>query len=117
MFDHIPYGDDIEGTWRQINLLKSTPDDVGEAKRIASIPYGCWRNLTTIRFPVRIRSHGLQKKSESTPHVEKSPRAPDEKSVEEVLMHSTASLVPIEMVARSDFLAPKLIIVRVRCKR
>jgi hypothetical protein len=117
MFDHIPYGDDVEGTWRQIHILKSTTDDVGEAKRIASISHGCWRNLTTIRFPVRIRRHGLQKKSESTPHVEKSARAPDEKSFEEVLMHSTASLVPIEMVTRSDFLAPKLIIVRVSSKR
>ena len=72
MVDHVPQGDEVEGTLRQINLLKSATDDVWEAKRFASIPNGGRRNLTTVRLPVRIRRHSLQKESESTPHVEES---------------------------------------------
>jgi hypothetical protein len=68
-------------------------------------------------LPVGIRRHGLQKEPEATPHVEESARTPDDKSAEEIVMHSAASLVPIEVVSLCDFLAPKPVIVRGGCER
>src|SRR2546425_8785200 len=99
MIDHVPHCDDVEEICWQIDIVKSTRDDVCETKRLASILSGRWRNLTPIRLPSRIRRHGLQKESESTAHVEEASRTPDEKSLEEILVHSGAGRFPIEVVA------------------
>jgi hypothetical protein len=117
MLQHIPHGDDIEGVLRQIGILESTIKDVRKDKRLAGIPNSGWRNLTTIRLPLRIGLHSLQKESEATPHVQESSGTPGKKSPEEVLMHSVAGFVPIEVFIFCNFSSPKSVIVRVGRKR
>src|SRR5262245_56713597 len=116
MVDHIPQGDDVEGALRQVSLLKSTTADPGEAECLASIPNGCWRDLTAIRLPSRIRCQRLQKEAEPTSHVEESSRPPNDKSFEEILMHSAAGVAPVEVITLGNRIPPILIIMRVGCE-
>jgi hypothetical protein len=112
MIEDIPYRDNIEGTWWPLRSLQFRAFDISQAKLLPCIPHRRGRDLATVALPARTARHQLQEKTKPASHVQKASGPTGYESVEEILVHSRSGLLPVEMVAVVNLIAPEVFIMR-----
>src|SRR5262245_20442614 len=112
MIKDIPYRDDIERPLRPLRVLQPRAFDIGKAKFLPCIPHRRGRDLATVALPARIARQQLKEKTKPASHVQKASSPTGYESVEKVLVHSSSGLLPVQMVAVVNLIAPEVFIMR-----